>query len=436
MKEGEINNIYTAEDIEKYFSGKLLPAQMHAMEKAALDDPFLAEAMEGYGAMKNDRWKKELTDIKEKFKEKKDDNTLVVPVTKSFKWWKAAAAVLIIGGGGWLTYLFTNSAFTENKQIAVITVKKDSTDTSLTPANKPGVISSQLTKPATKNNEQPSNAELKSIADSIRGSANHSTRSSKVRVIKNEAGVDDKKQYADNDDAPLVSEPIQNNATSGYAKEPAKAILKNNELTTDKKEAPLNRIFIAEVTGADNAPLPFANIYVLNESIGTYADVKGRFRLLSSDSVLNIRVRAAGYLPRTFLLKSNVTQNNIVLDEQQVAAEDIVKLSSKAKKNMTVSRKAMSFDTVLNVEPADGWNNYDTYLSNNLFQSNEIVQNKIHGEVEVSFEVLSDGAVSNVNIAKSLCSDCDKEALRLIKEGPQWKVKNGKKDKGKVKIKF
>jgi TonB family protein len=64
------------------------------------------------------------------------------------------------------------------------------------------------------------------------------------------------------------------------------------------------------------------------------------------------------------------------------------------------------------------------------------ITRNIHGEVEVSFDVLSNGAVSNVNIAKSLCSDCDKEALRLIKEGPQWKVKNGKKDKGKVKIKF
>ena len=111
MKEGEINNIYTAEDIEKYFSGELLPAQMHAMEKAALDDPFLAEAMEGYGAMKNDRWKKELIDIREKFEEEKDDNTLVVPISKSFKWWKAAAVILIIGSGGWLTYLFTNSAY-------------------------------------------------------------------------------------------------------------------------------------------------------------------------------------------------------------------------------------------------------------------------------------------------------------------------------------
>ena len=40
---------YSAADIQRYVQGKLSAAEMHAMEKAALDDPFLADAMEGYG---------------------------------------------------------------------------------------------------------------------------------------------------------------------------------------------------------------------------------------------------------------------------------------------------------------------------------------------------------------------------------------------------
>ncbi|MDQ2658590.1 MAG: hypothetical protein M3Y60_14295, partial [Bacteroidota bacterium] len=34
-------------DIEKYLQGKLSSAEMHALEKEALSDPFLAEALEG-----------------------------------------------------------------------------------------------------------------------------------------------------------------------------------------------------------------------------------------------------------------------------------------------------------------------------------------------------------------------------------------------------
>ena len=41
-------NSYTAKDIERYHSGELSPVEMHAMEKAALDDPFLSDALEGY----------------------------------------------------------------------------------------------------------------------------------------------------------------------------------------------------------------------------------------------------------------------------------------------------------------------------------------------------------------------------------------------------
>jgi hypothetical protein len=39
---------YSAEDIQKYLQGKMNAAEMHALEKTALDDPFLAEAIEGY----------------------------------------------------------------------------------------------------------------------------------------------------------------------------------------------------------------------------------------------------------------------------------------------------------------------------------------------------------------------------------------------------
>lgn len=44
MNNEEKNIVFTADDIEKYFEGRLLPQQMHALEKAALNDPFLADA--------------------------------------------------------------------------------------------------------------------------------------------------------------------------------------------------------------------------------------------------------------------------------------------------------------------------------------------------------------------------------------------------------
>ena len=39
---------YTSEDFKRYYSGTMTAAERHALEKAALDDPFLADALEGY----------------------------------------------------------------------------------------------------------------------------------------------------------------------------------------------------------------------------------------------------------------------------------------------------------------------------------------------------------------------------------------------------
>ena len=437
MKEDKINSIYKAEDIEQYFSGKLLPEQMHAMEKAALDDPFLAEAMEGYEEMKKETWDKELDELREKFAAK-ETTTKIVVLKQPFKWWKAAAAILIIGSGIRLAYIFTGPASVKNKTVTIASVKKDSVDTPAPTAINAGSIVKKEPVAPTEGNNKPLIAQVRPtpVSDStfIAPSSNRShEEEAKIALNDNKQKKEKTAGFAD-----AATSPAQRNTLPQVYEvaELNKTAAQHNVLAEDKKAFVLNRNFIAAVIGADNTPLPFANIFVPNENIGTYADVKGRFRLVAADSVLTIEVRAAGYAPRTYNLKSGVAQNTIVLNENQVAEKDIIKFDSKAKTTGAAGRRAMQLDTVLNVEPADGWNNYDTYLSNNLSPSTEILQKNIHGEFEVSFDVQSNGKLSNVNVAKSLCGDCDEEAVRVIKEGPQWKVKKGKKDRGKIKVKF
>ena len=97
------NIIYTAKDIEQYLEGKLAPAQMHAMEKAALDDPFLADAIEGFESMKSSEWKVQLLALHEDFTAGRT-GAKVIPLSRSTgRWWKAAAAILVIGSGTAMT---------------------------------------------------------------------------------------------------------------------------------------------------------------------------------------------------------------------------------------------------------------------------------------------------------------------------------------------
>lgn len=78
----------------------------------------------------------------------------------------------------------------------------------------------------------------------------------------------------------------------------------------------------------------------------------------------------------------------------------------------------------MDAEPIDGWANYDIYLLNN----ERIPQqgyNKLSGTVDLSFTVNRYGHITDVNVEKSTCPQCEKEAIRLIKEGPRWKLTKG-----------
>ena len=71
---------YSANDIDAYLKGQLSPALMHAMEKAALDDPFLAEAMEGYAGMQDVDWKTALEKARIALQEKNNEAN-IIPVS-------------------------------------------------------------------------------------------------------------------------------------------------------------------------------------------------------------------------------------------------------------------------------------------------------------------------------------------------------------------
>jgi hypothetical protein len=471
----KINDIiYTAQDIEHYHSGKLTPLQMHKMEKAALDDPFLAEAMEGYAGVKEKEWKHELAGLKSQF-ENNDQGAKVIPLSKrKNNWWKVAAAVLLIGSTSAIAYFTVNKK--DSNEIATtkpipkeqphidsnnsnnITTQPAATATTIT-----AVTPEVKTITPVKNNthfaavENTADAKETKVSDSAFVYTANKLKSLPLAKQNTETG------RADLDDvgiiaakpATAVAPPVNYNYTNVERKAEEK-ILSNNAAKnglyyqydksksgadTDgymsfKKEAQLNRNFIAQVVGPDNSPLPFANISIKSENFGTYADAKGNFRLVSSDSVLTVEVKAAGYQPKFYTLQSYVQQNKIVLSQEDEASRYKAISGNSTAKSRTSRRATLVKDSLVNVEPADGWDNYNTYVDNNIEIPDDILNKNIHGRVELSFDVKSNGTITNIKVDKSLCDNCDELAKRLIEQGPQWKVKKGKKGKGKVSVEF
>ena len=99
-------------------------------------------------------------------------------------------------------------------------------------------------------------------------------------------------------------------------------------------------------------------------------------------------------------------------------------------------RATLLTDSAINVEPADGWANYNTYVANNLDIPESNLKADVHGEVELTFDVKANGTISNIRVNKSLGAEYDEAAKRLLQEGPQWKVKKGKKTSASIKVQF
>ncbi|MBX2935163.1 MAG: energy transducer TonB [Ferruginibacter sp.] len=441
-------NNYTARDIEKYLAGKLSPSQMHAMEKAALDDPFLADAMEGYEMFKDKNFDNELASLQQQLAQK-SQGAKVIPLHKSkSNWWKAIAAILVLGAGAWVTYLFNqknNTIGTKETPIAwVKTITPDSGLQIQTPsANTASVFPDTAGKIDEVAQQQSSTTKPTAVKKDnndkkIAGVANNEPGGNAI------IAAEKTKESAPLSNAAAVRQNQTDEMATVSKKQVSKAAIDNEanrgkiETTSSaRKESTLNNYFTAQVVSGDNTPLPFTNISVKKDNFGTYADAKGMIRLVSTDSVLKVDLKSVGYLPKTITLYQNQPQTKIVLQEDDDKEKNYsVVANKKSSSSQNIRKPVLIADSVVNVEPADGWEKYNTYVANNLEIPDEMLQRDIHGEVELRFDVKKNGTISNIVVNKSMGAQYDEAAKRLLLEGPQWKVKKGKKNSASIKVKF
>jgi len=429
---------YTAKDIEKYHRGLLSPKEMNELEKAALEDPFLADALEGYGATPVNA-AADISELEKKLQERITGAKVVSMVVprSSFKWWKVAAAVLIIGGVGFFTYrLSTNNS---NNKVAKLEAKKSNDQPAVTVSD-----SNKLKPPVTSG-----------IADSNKGTIattlSTSKRKSSTGLLN--TTTDATKDVASSEvSVPVPSRqensdtPINQKQTTSNAYAVDKTLAKKSE--SNNKElagvAPMQQkaaavrdqqevnYFRGRVVDVNNNPLPFANITNTRDKVGTYADAKGNFTLISPDSTLSVQVRSVGFENNLTQLKNNVANNEVILQEDKVLPDKII---SYRKPNTSRYRKSnVKFEEP---EPADGWSSYSLYLANNTNLPDDLKKKDFNkGDVQVSFEVNQNGDPINFKVEKSLCQKCDEEAIRLIKEGPKWKKKNKKTKRVTITVPF
>ena len=453
--------IYSAADIEKYHRGELSPAAMHAMERAALDDPFLADAMEGYAdtnanGKPSERLQSDLADLRQRVSDRVNEKK-EKPVV-AFAWWKIAAIVVVLLGAGWL-YKAMNSGSGEQGMVAS---NKPTSPQPPTPAGQGAdslaARNNDTLEPAADLalNEKKEDANYKGIRQSPKQSA---AQGSAPLTVQQEANRDELERSASDTrlqsalPGRTVSKEVNKNDSSSIA--PLIVAADQNktydQVNTDKKEkaleealskaapaagAPLaSNFFNGTVVDQSNKPVANATVQVPDLNKAFVTDDHGKFSFKAPDTAVNISVASVGFAQQNTRLSNNIGLNNqIVLQPDTKGLNDVVVVGYGSKKKAFRSQSKDFSINVLDAAPSVDWNAYTEYLERNKRIAEDT--KNIHGDVVVSFVINNKNELTSFKIDKPLQPALDAEAIRLIKEGPSWKLLRGKKAKASVIVKF
>lgn len=475
---------YSAADIQRYVQGKLSAAEMHAMEKAALDDPFLADAIEGmqqaFTEHKESLVTGQLQQLQQQFNARTSSTAKVVAF-KPFRYWQAAAAaaVVLIITGVWMFSLNDN---VNEKQAAPVIAKTedqplpqqqptpsltdadDNKTTVTTDTVKPSEVTANTQKYKESNKLTPDKAK-ETAPQKDNYSSNFTTTTDNAPVTAANPQLNDAGRYFDQTEKKEAVTEKKNEPAPAAAAAPvlAKSLKNDNEKIQDRdvetelitiaradtkarkpavKDKNLSGFIKGQVTDPFNNPVAnayvqvqlqkTANNHLLNNNLTT--DKLGYFKIPVSDSVVDVAVNVSGYGTQNFTLQNNAALNQLQLQPANSSINfEAPTVPVNGKRQLANSYKypnVMLYDA----EPAYGWVAFGQYL-----EKNKIVPAGAEGttgNVIVSFEVNKKGELSNFKIEQSLSKPHDEEAIRLIKQGPSWKLRSGRKARITVMVKF
>lgn len=169
-------------------------------------------------------------------------------------------------------------------------------------------------------------------------------------------------------------------------------------------------------------PIVGAVVTVKGSKKGTVTNLDGYFTLETDSETAKL---IASYIGYDSVEIPDPSQAKIVAMKPSNATLDeivVVGYGRASKKSMVSSSSIVMAEKVQKIKskPVIGENAYNNYLKENTIRpsSGECVDRK--GKVVLEFTIDSSGRPQNIEIVKSLCSDLDNEAIRLVQLGSDW----------------
>ena len=401
-----------------YIRGLRKGKEAHRLEKESMQDPFLADAMDGYNQVEGNHEQRI-----EKLRMQVSAHSAKKKNTYAITW--SIAACLIIGFGISSYFLFLKKSMTDEVFIA-----EESVSTKLAePAAPPTpAIPATPTVPATPQKEI-ALATTKVKTDSTPISEITARQADKKDMIAKIQATSQPQQGVPVATVPVMEEVSEETA----ALQEVVATIDTFESESDKKMKmakvatilPQNNMIKGRVTDEKGEPLIGASVTYKGTNIGTITNMNGEFSLVKKDDKKRLTAEYIGYDPVEIRVDTSRTML-IAMNENKQTLNEVVVVGYGAKKNKkstTLGSDAKvkeQTEKEITPQPVIGKRNYQKYLKEHLVRTTDEKCAHVKGKVVLTFLVNKEGRPFYIKVKESLCESADKEAIRLIQEGPDW----------------
>lgn len=436
---------YGLEDIQRYLSGSMSAAEMHQMEKAALADPMLADALEGFREVKPAVADEHLNAIRSGIHAQKTELQKAIPVVKmkpaSSKWWRGLAAAVAIGilaWGAWFVMQPKNETgnIAENKPAGTEVPPTLQPQSPEAPVPDSVIVTEQIAPVKHPQTQQVQDELLKNVPSPAPIVAPPVTKSLEApsaldKEVASSVAADAVMERAIvPSEAPAASQSKKQVQVRGYSAPQSNALQNDGMLA---RRSPFNS-FTGKVVDQLGNPIPGVTISIPEKNTSTVSNIDGSFRLQAPDSINTLAFTQVGYQKKTEKMLAGKAAG-IQLEPTDEALNEVVVIGYGGQKKGTMVGAASrhKVDTLPYKEspyPQGGWDNF----YNNLSSEMGVNQSRATKDLHLRFTI-EDGIPSNFTVIKAPNQVTAQKAISIIKKGPGWKSDRRKKKRVDLKMK-
>lgn len=438
MSKQKKNSIYSLSEIFDYLGLKTDKGKKHQMEKEMQKDPFLADAVEGFSKVDQQRAKEDIENINLKIRNQQKRSS------KPLLFAAATVAILIIAGA---SYIIVQKTFTDQQRILlskeqtlqekdsselydavqeINSMKLDNDQDQL--AMEESVDQTELVygkpendkdKPAL--SEDPADSDLAVVEDYdieedfliIEAEILAFQESDTPVVVRSEVNTTIAESLQDTSGKSLVAQEYR---VAGAAA----PVMSAQEPVLDEQ---IMKGFVIDKTNSE----PIAGVTIRLEGTNQVAITgnNGEFSIAQPNNQENTyKAQFVGMRTEEFT-PSGLTYQVIAIDQELTSLEEVVVTRQRSNRLLSGNRRdqadaKQSEKQIFKPEPVIGFENYQNYLDENAFLESHVELPQ--QPVMVRFEVNNQGQPLNIQTISTTNNLLSQKTVNIIAGGPLWTV--------------